>query len=244
MSSTKASGRPAHRPAGGFAAVHARIREFQLKLVGSPAFARHGTPRCQDLLRHTCLHYRFPQYRPPRGMAAAPRGRRSPRRRSRCRWSATTSRPASASPCATRGIACLPDFSIREVAARRAPGQRPRHLLRAPRAILPAWPSGRQVPPSCGLHRLRRATVIATLGWKRAWQGPVKPAADRNKTAAATERLIGTSTLPGRIHDQHRDAGPTTRRPRSTNCPSLPWKPTWTPTCGDRRRLLRDQHRA
>ncbi|WP_239504938.1 LysR substrate-binding domain-containing protein, partial [Stenotrophomonas maltophilia] len=38
------------------------LGEFQLKLVGSPAyFARHGTPRCpEDLLRHTCLHYRFP----------------------------------------------------------------------------------------------------------------------------------------------------------------------------------------
>ncbi|MCL8047685.1 LysR family transcriptional regulator, partial [Pseudomonas aeruginosa] len=31
-------------------------------LVGSPPYsARHGTPRCpEDLLRHTCLHYRFP----------------------------------------------------------------------------------------------------------------------------------------------------------------------------------------
>ncbi|PXZ76371.1 LysR family transcriptional regulator, partial [Pseudomonas aeruginosa] len=37
------------------------LGEFQLKLVGSPTyFARHGTPRCpKDLLRHTCLHYRF-----------------------------------------------------------------------------------------------------------------------------------------------------------------------------------------
>ena len=55
------------------------LGEFQLKLVGSPAyFARHGTPRCpEDLLRHTCLHYRFPNTG-RLGMAAAPRGRRSP----------------------------------------------------------------------------------------------------------------------------------------------------------------------
>lgn len=94
------------------------LGEFQLKLVGSPAyFARHGTPRCpEDLLRHTCLHYRFPNT----GRLEEWPLRRADgeaRRRSRCRWSATTSRPASASPCATRASpACRTSRSARRCA--------------------------------------------------------------------------------------------------------------------------------
>lgn len=94
------------------------LGEFQLKLVGSPAyFARHGTPRCpEDLLRHTCLHYRFPNTGRPRNGRCAARTAK-PRRRSRCRWSATTSRPASASPCATRASpACRTSRSARRCA--------------------------------------------------------------------------------------------------------------------------------
>nr|WP_244234731.1 LysR family transcriptional regulator [Pseudomonas aeruginosa] len=94
------------------------LGEFQLKLVGSPAyFARHGTPRCpEDLLRHTCLHYRSPIPAASRNGRCAARTAK-PRRRSRCRWSATTSRPASASPCATRASpACRTSRSARRCA--------------------------------------------------------------------------------------------------------------------------------
>ncbi|RQD08524.1 LysR family transcriptional regulator, partial [Pseudomonas aeruginosa] len=91
------------------------LGEFQLKLVGSPAyFARHGTPRCpEDLLRHTCLHYRFPNT-----------GRLEEWPLRRADGEAPPQIPVSmvCNNIETRvcfalrdqGIACLPDFSIRE----------------------------------------------------------------------------------------------------------------------------------
>lgn len=148
------------------------LGEFQLKLVGSPAyFARHGTPRCpEDLLRHTCLHYRFPNT-----------GRLEEWPLRRADGEAPPQIPVSmvCNNIETRvcfalrdqGIACLPDFDPRG-AARRTPGQRPRRLLRAPRAILPALavrPPG--LAQAARLHRLRRATGDRHAGLKRAWQG-------------------------------------------------------------------------
>lgn len=171
------------------------LGEFQLKLVGSPAyFARHGTPRCpEDLLRHTCLHYRFPNT-----------GRLEEWPLRRADGEAPPQIPVSmvCNNIETRvcfalrdqGIACLPDFSIREALREgRLVSVLDAFCERRARFFL-LWPSGRQVSPKLrAFIDFVAPRVIATLAEARL-AGPVKPAADRNKTAAATERLIGTST--------------------------------------------------
>lgn len=142
------------------------LGEFQLKLVGSPAyFARHGTPRCpEDLLRHTCLHYRFPNT-----------GRLEEWPLRRADGEAPPQIPVSmvCNNIETRVCFRLPAGLLDpRGAARRTPGQRPRHLLRAPRAVLPALavrPPG--LAQAARLHRLRRATGDRHAGLKRAWQG-------------------------------------------------------------------------
>ena len=140
------------------------LGEFQLKLVGSPTyFARHGTPRCpEDLLRHTCLHYRFSNT----GRLEEWPLRRADgeaRRRSRCQWSATTSRPASASPCATRASpACRTSRSARREG--RLVSVLDTFCERRARFFL-LWPSGRQVSPKLrAFIDFVAPRVIATLG--------------------------------------------------------------------------------
>ncbi len=143
------------------------LGEFQLKLVGSPASLR--PPRHAALPgRPAAAHLPalpLPQYRPPRGMAAARARTAKPRRRSRCRWSATTSRPASASPCATRASPACRTSDPRG-AARRAPGQRPRRPSAS--AARDSSCSGRPAArsrPSCAPSSTSVAPrVIATLG--------------------------------------------------------------------------------
>ena len=140
------------------------LGEFQLKLVGSPTyFARHGTPRCpEDLLRH-CLHYRFSNT----GRLEEWPLRRADgeaRRRFRCRWSATTSRPASASPCATRASpACRTSRSAR-LREGRLVSVLDAFCERRARFFL-LWPSGRQVSPKLrAFIDFVAPRVIATLG--------------------------------------------------------------------------------
>ena len=128
------------------------LGEFQLKLVGSPAyFARHGTPRCpEDLL---------------------PRGRRSPAADPGVDGLQQHRDPRLLRP-ARPGHRLPAGLLDPRGAARRTPGQRPRRLLRAPRAILPALavrPPG--LAQAARLHRLRRATGDRHAGLKRAWQG-------------------------------------------------------------------------
>ena len=93
-----------------------------------------------------------------------------------------------------QGIACLPDFSIREALREgRLVSILDAFCERRARFFL-LWPSGRQVSPKLrAFIDFSRATGDRHAGLKRL-AGPVKPAADGNKTAAATERLIGTST--------------------------------------------------
>jgi hypothetical protein len=127
-----------------------KLGHFQMVLVASPEYlAAHGTPRnVQDLQSHRCLHFRWPHsgkleaWPLPPGADGEPHGpgfhglqqHRDPR----------LLRPAG------RGIACLPDFAIREPLAdgrlvRVMPGQAQRegvfHIL---------WPAGRHVAPKSG----------------------------------------------------------------------------------------------
>ena len=142
------------------------LGEFQLKLVGSPAyFARHGTPRCpEDLLRHTCLHYRFPNT-----------GRLEEWPLRRADGEAPPQIPVSmvCNNIETRvcfalrdqGIACLPDFSIREALREgRLVSVLDTFCERRARFFL-LWPSGRQVSPKLrAFIDFVAPRVIAMLG--------------------------------------------------------------------------------
>jgi DNA-binding transcriptional LysR family regulator len=92
-----------------------QLGTFELMLVASPDYlARRGTPTCPaDLLEHTCLHYRFPhsgklETWPLRQAAGEPE------------LDLPTSMICNnietrlCFALLGRGIACLPDFSIRE----------------------------------------------------------------------------------------------------------------------------------
>ncbi|PYB01427.1 LysR family transcriptional regulator, partial [Pseudomonas aeruginosa] len=142
------------------------LGEFQLKLVGSPTyFARHGTPRCpKDLLRHTCLHYRFSNT-----------GRLEEWPLRRADGEAPPQIPVSmvCNNIETRvcfalrdqGIACLPDFSIREALREgRLVSVLDAFCERRARFFL-LWPSGRQVSPKLrAFIDFVAPRVIATLG--------------------------------------------------------------------------------
>lgn len=141
------------------------LGEFQLKLVGSPTyFARHGTPRCpEDLLRHTCLHYRFSNT-----------GRLEEWPLRRADGEAPPQIPVSmvCNNIETRvcfalrdqGIACLPDFSIREAREGRLVSVLDTFCERRARFFL-LWPSGRQVSPKLrAFIDFVAPRVIATLG--------------------------------------------------------------------------------
>lgn len=99
--------------------LHGRlIGTFQLKLVGSPAyFAERGIPRRPaDLEQHACLHYKFPStgkiQKWPLNLLP---GESEPQLPSTlvCNQADTLIRIASAG----LGIACLPDFAIRDALA-------------------------------------------------------------------------------------------------------------------------------
>ncbi|MDF5864403.1 LysR substrate-binding domain-containing protein [Pseudomonas aeruginosa] len=104
------------------------------------------------------------QHRPPRGMAAAPRGRRSP---PQIPVSMVCNNIETRVCFALRdqGIACLPDFSIREALREgRLVSILDAFCERRARFFL-LWPSGRQVSPKLrAFIDFVAPRVIATLG--------------------------------------------------------------------------------
>ncbi len=126
-----------------------RLGAFSQLIVASPDYlARHGTPTSlADLANHACLHYRFPATGKVEvwPLEAAPDG--------------SEVKPPAAMVCNNletrlcfalrgRGIACLPDFSVREALA----AGRLHRVLDAqvrPHAIALSvlWPSGRHTSP-------------------------------------------------------------------------------------------------
>ncbi|MCR3790985.1 LysR substrate-binding domain-containing protein, partial [Pseudomonas aeruginosa] len=142
------------------------LGEFQLKLVGSPAyFARHGTPRCpEDLLRHTCLHYRFPNTgRLEEWPLRCADGESPPQIPVSMVCNNIETRVCFA--LRDQGIACLPDFSIREALREgRLVSVLDAFCERRARFFL-LWPSGRQVSPKLrAFIDFVAPRVIATLG--------------------------------------------------------------------------------
>ncbi len=178
---------PAHRPAGGFCGCPcANWREFQLKLVGSPAYFAH---RHAAAARKTCCGT-------PACTTASRTGRLEEWPLRRADGEAPPQIPVSmvcnnietrVCFCALRdqGIALPAGLLDPRGAARRAPGQRPRHLLRAPRAFFLLWPVR---PP--GLAQLR-----AFIDFCRA-------TGDRH--AGLKQRLAGAGQAGGR---QEQDRG-------------------------------------
>lgn len=127
-----------------------QLGEFSQLLVASPAYlARHGTPASPaDLARHACLHYRYPATGKVEVWPLAPGpdgGEAHPPVSMICNNIETRLCFALRG----RGIACLPDFSVRAALAEGAlVPVLADHLLR-PRTIAfrVLWPSGRHPSP-------------------------------------------------------------------------------------------------
>ncbi|MFG9943841.1 LysR substrate-binding domain-containing protein [Pseudomonas aeruginosa] len=107
----------------------------------------------------------LPQYRPPRGMAAAPRGRRSPAADPGVSMVCNNIETRVCFALRDQGIACLPDFSIREALREgRLVSVLDTFCERRARFFL-LWPSGRQVSPKLrAFIDFVAPRVIATLG--------------------------------------------------------------------------------
>lgn len=126
-----------------------RLGAFSQVLVASPDYlARRGTPTSPaDLASHSCLHYRFPAT----GKVEVWPLERAP--------DGTEIRPPVSMICNSletrlcfaqrgRGIACLPDFSVRAaLAAGELRSVLPAHVRPHAIALSVLWPSGRHPSP-------------------------------------------------------------------------------------------------
>ncbi|MGJ7530982.1 LysR family transcriptional regulator [Variovorax sp. GB1P17] len=126
-----------------------RLGEFSQLFVASPDYlGRHGTPATPaDLASHSCLHYRYPATGKVEvwPLKPAPDG--------------TEAKPPTSMICNNmetrlcfamrgRGIACLPDFSVREaLAAGRLRPVLADHVRPHTIGLSVLWPSGRYPSP-------------------------------------------------------------------------------------------------
>lgn len=125
-----------------------KLGHFQMVLVASPQYlAAHGTPRnVQDLQSHRCLHFRWPHSGKLEAWPLPPGADGEPPTVP-VSMVCNNIETRACFALQGRGIACLPDFAIREPLAdgrlvRVMPGQAQRegvfHIL---------WPAGRHVAP-------------------------------------------------------------------------------------------------
>lgn len=92
-----------------------RLGTFRILLVASPAYlATRGTPKVPaDLLQHSCLHYRFPSSGKLESWAL-PQAAGEPERQLPVSMICNNIETRSCFALQGLGIACLPDFAIRE----------------------------------------------------------------------------------------------------------------------------------
>ncbi len=125
------------------------LGSFDQWLVASPEYlARHGEPAgLADLAHHACLHYRFPATGKIEVWPLA-RGADGAEPRVPVSMVCNNIETRLCFALRGRGIACLPDFSVREAVAagqlRRVLADQTEHQRIAVRVL---WPSGRMLPP-------------------------------------------------------------------------------------------------
>jgi DNA-binding transcriptional LysR family regulator len=124
------------------------LGSYRLQVVGSPEYlARAGIPLTpEDLLRHACLHHRYPttgrlqrwplEGMPDAGELALP-----------VSASATTIEPLITLAERGNGLACVPDFAIREQLATGRLVVVLDDVTRHAGTFRAVWPSNRFVPP-------------------------------------------------------------------------------------------------
>lgn len=129
--------------------ISRRLGSFQLCIVGSPGyFLRHGVPSCPDELSdHSCLHYRYPgsgriaqwplQYAVSRG------GIQTVPLTLICNSLEVLLYMVKQG----RGIACLPDYSIKEALTTGEVKPILNHEMTHTTTFHMLWPSARQMTP-------------------------------------------------------------------------------------------------
>ncbi|QFZ86512.1 MULTISPECIES: LysR family transcriptional regulator [Variovorax] len=127
-----------------------QLGEFSQLLVASPGYlARHGTPASpDDLARHACLHYRYPATGKVEVWPLAP-GPDGSEVRPPVSMICNNIETRLCFALRGRGIACLPEFSVRAALAEGTLQPVLTEHLRQPRTIAfrVLWPSGRHPSP-------------------------------------------------------------------------------------------------
>lgn len=125
-----------------------RLGEFQMMLVASPAYlAQRGTPqRPADLAEHSCLHYRYPNTGKLEvwPLRIAPDG---PELQLPTSMICNNIETRVCFALQGLGIACLPDFAIRDVIADGRLHTVLDKYVQRTGAFHVLWPSGRQASP-------------------------------------------------------------------------------------------------
>lgn len=125
------------------------LGHFDQWLVASPDYlARHGEPLApSDLERHACLHYRYPATGKIEVWPLL-HGEEEAEPRLPVPMVCNNIDTRLCFALSDRGIACLPEFSVREaVAAGRLRRVLVDHTRRQRIALRVLWPSGRMLPP-------------------------------------------------------------------------------------------------
>ena len=163
-----------------------KLGDFQLLLVASPGYlAQHGTPRRPaDLARHACMHYRVPHT----GKLEVWPLRLAPDAPELVLPTSMVCNNIETRLCFALqglGIACLPDFSIRDALAEgRLTTVLGRHVERRGTFHV-LWPSGRQILPKTRAFIDFLGEQVFPHAGSKSRQPPAPPPAPRSAPRSA-----------------------------------------------------------